>query len=99
MTRLASSDEVLKTCELITKTKSEFAELVFPYLVMDIVLSNPPMSRVVSENIRDFLIAHGLNLLIGNDTGETDLAPTQLILSTLNFLRKKNLEIASSKKF
>lgn len=46
-------------CDLIAKTKSEFAELVFPYLIMDIVLNNPAACKVVSKNIKDFLLAPG----------------------------------------
>lgn len=76
---LAVQDEFLKLCADICKSKSEFAEKMFCYLIYDpILISNAHMCSTISSKIQSFILTNK----------DSPIEATQLILFALNFLRK-----------
>jgi hypothetical protein len=71
---------VLKLCGLMCKSKADFAELLFPWIVYDIIVSeNSKLCKLLSEKFQ-------LHLLSESNKNREAI---QLTLSTLNFLRKQ----------
>jgi ataxia telangiectasia mutated family protein len=94
LTELAASDEVFKLCSSICRAKPEFAELLFPYVIYDIILSQASIKKSkvcknLSFNIQKYLLA---------DTNKSKES-IQLTLSTLNFLRRQFMKQRTGNRF
>jgi ataxia telangiectasia mutated family protein len=88
----AVMDEVMSLCDSLCKTKPKFAEVVFPFMVYNI-LSNDNDGSVTR------LLSRCINTYVLSSTNKNDAA-TQLVLSTLNFIRKRHMqETDSGKRF
>eukprot|EP01125_Pyxidicula_operculata_P014600 TRINITY_DN4881_c0_g1_i1.p1 TRINITY_DN4881_c0_g1~~TRINITY_DN4881_c0_g1_i1.p1 ORF type:complete len:1571 (-),score=264.66 TRINITY_DN4881_c0_g1_i1:211-4749(-) len=71
------TDEFIKLCYPVCKTSSEFAEYLFPYIILDILINEK------IANVAELLSEHVLN------DSNSNVSSIQLVLNTINFLKSR----------